>query len=197
VSDLPRGVDAFRGPPSRAIVGAGEERVADPSWFKHMADVLRRNDIRLFATVPDYIVSHVLEHLWADPACTVVTATREEEALGILSGAWLGGQRGALLMQNSGLGNCINTLGSFNVASQLPVVLVISHRGDLGEFNPAQVPMGQATERILDALAIRHVMPRSVADLEAQADGLVKLCYTQSLPVAFVLPSELTGGKLG
>ena len=119
--------------------------MADPSWSKHVADVLRRNDIHFFATVPDYIVSQVLEHLWADPACTVVTATREEEALGILSGAWLGGRRGALLMQNSGLGNCINTLGSLNVASQLPVVLVISHRGDLGEFNPAQVPMGQAT----------------------------------------------------
>lgn len=170
--------------------------MADPSWSKYMADVLRRNDIRLFATVPDYIVSHVLEHLWADPACTVVTATREEEALGILSGAWLGGS-GALLMQNSGLGNCINTLGSLNIASQLPVVLVISHRGDLGEFNPAQVPMGQATERILDAMGIRHVMPRSVAELEAQADGLIKLSCTQSLPVAFVLPAELTGGKQG
>jgi sulfopyruvate decarboxylase alpha subunit len=169
----------------------------DPNWAKHMADVLRRNDIRMFATVPDYIVSHVLEHLWADPACTVVTATREEEALGILSGAWLGGQRGALLMQNSGLGNCVNTLGSLNVASQVPVVLVISHRGDLGEFNPAQVPVGQAAERILDALGIRYVMPGSVAELEARADGLVKLGYTRGAPVAFLLPAELTGGKLG
>jgi sulfopyruvate decarboxylase alpha subunit len=175
----------------------GQPNVADPSWSKHVADVLRRNDIRLYATVPDYIVSHVLEHLWADATCTVVTATREEEALGILSGAWLGGQRGALLMQNSGLGNCINTLTSLNIASQLPVVLVISQRGDLGEFNPAQVPMGQATERILDAVGIRYVMPRSVAELESQADGLVKLGYTRSLPVAFVLPAELTGGKLG
>ena len=171
--------------------------MADPSWSKHMADVLRRNDIHLFATVPDYIVSHVLEHLWADRDCTVVTATREEEALGILSGAWLGGRRGALIMQNSGLGNCLNTLGSLNVASQVPVVLVISHRGDLGEFNPAQVPVGQATERLLDAFGIRHVMPRSIADLEGQADGLIKLAYTQSLPVAFILPAELTGGKLG
>jgi sulfopyruvate decarboxylase alpha subunit len=171
--------------------------MADSSWAKHVADILRRNDMRLFATVPDYIVSQVLDHLWADSDCRVVTATREEEGLGILSGAWLGGQRGALLMQNSGLGNCVNTLGSLNVAAQLPVVLVISHRGDLGEFNPAQVPIGQATERILDALGIRHVMPRSIAELEAQADGLVKLCYTQSLPVAFVLPAELTGGKLG
>lgn len=169
----------------------------DPSWGKHVADVLRRNGIRLFATVPDYIVSQVLEPLWADPECRVVTACREEEGLGLLSGAWLGGARGALIMQNSGLGNSVNTLGSLNVASQIPVVLVISHRGDLGEFNPAQIPVGQATERILDALDIRHVMPRSIAELEAQADGLIKLCYTRSLPVAFILPSELTGGKLG
>ncbi len=171
--------------------------MADPSWSKHVADVLRRNGIRLFATVPDYIVGQVLDHLWADPECQVVTACREEEGLGILSGAFLGGARGALLMQNSGLGNCVNTLASLNVASQIPVVLVISHRGDLGEFNPAQVPMGQAAERVLDHLQVRHVAPRSIADLEAQADGLVKLGYTRGLPVAIILPFELTGGKLG
>ena len=90
--------------------------MADPSWSKHMADVLRRNDIRLFATVPDYIVSQVLEHLWADPQCRVVTATREEEGLGILSGAYRAGGRGALIMQNSGVGNCANTLASLNAA---------------------------------------------------------------------------------
>lgn len=171
--------------------------MADPSWSKHMADVLRRNGIRLYATVPDYIVSHVLEHLWSDPECRVVTVCREEEGVGLLSGAFMAGQRGALVMQNSGLGNCVNALASLDVASQIPLVLVISHRGDLGEFNPAQVPMGQATERILDALDIRHVMPRSVADLEAQGDGLIKLAYTRSLPVAFILPPELTGGKQG
>ncbi len=171
--------------------------MADPSWSKHMADILRRNDIRLFATVPDYIVCQALEHLWADAGCRVVTVTREEEGLALLSGAFLAGRRGALVMQNSGLGNCVNTLGSLNVAAQIPVVLVMSHRGDLGEFNAAQVPIGQAAERILDTLGIRHLTPRSIADLEAQADGLIKLAYTRSLPVAFVLPPELTGGKLG
>ena len=171
--------------------------MAEASFSKHVADVLRRNDIRMFATVPDTIVSHVLEHLWADAGCRVVTVTREEEGVGLLSGAWLAGRRGALLMQNSGLGNSVNALGSLCGASQIPLVLVISHRGDLGEFNPAQVPMGQATEPILDALGIRHIRPGSVAELEAQGDGLVKLAYTRSLPVAIILPSELTGGKQG
>ncbi len=172
-------------------------QATDLEWGKAMADILRRNGLQLFATVPDSIVGQVLDHLWADDDCKVITASREEEGLGILSGAYLAGQRGALLMQNSGLGNCINTLGSLNVASQIPVVLVVSHRGDLGEFNPAQVPMGQASERILDSLDIRYVTPASVAELEAKADGLIKLAYTRSLPVAFILPAELTGGKVG
>jgi len=171
--------------------------MTDPSWGKHVADILRRNGLRMFATVPDYIVSHVLEHLWADPECRVVTVTREEEGVGLLSGAWLGGRRGALLMQNSGLGNSVNALASLNVASQIPIVLVVSHRGDLGEFNPAQVPMGQAAGPILDALGIRWIKPGSIAELEAQGDGLIKLAYTRLLPVAFVLPPELTGGKQG
>ena len=169
--------------------------MSDAPWSKHVADVLRRNDISLFATVPDYIVTQVLDHLYADESCQVVTACREEEGLGILSGAYMAGRRGALIMQNSGLGNCVNTLASLNVASQIPVIIVMSHRGDMGEFNPAQVPMGQAAERILDSLDIRHATPHTVDELEAQADGLIKLAYTRSLPVAFILPADLTGGR--
>jgi sulfopyruvate decarboxylase alpha subunit len=169
--------------------------MAQAGWSKSVADALRRNGIRTFATVPDFIVSQVLEHLWADPECRVITATREEEAVGILSGAYLAGERGALLMQNSGLGNCVNALASLNVAAQIPLVMVISHRGDLGEYNPAQVPMGQAAERILEALEVRTSQPHTVEAFESEADGLIKLAYTRSLPVAFLLPNDLTGGR--
>ena len=169
----------------------------DPEWPKHVAGVLKRNEISLYTTVPDSIVGQVLDELTPDEDLNVITACREEEGLGILSGAYLAGKRGALLMQNSGLGGCINTLASLNVAAQIPVVMVISHRGDIGEFNPAQVPMGQAAERILDSLDIRHVSPKTVEEFEVVGDGLIKLAYTRSLPVAFILPPELTGGKAG
>jgi sulfopyruvate decarboxylase alpha subunit len=169
--------------------------MAQAGWSKAVADALRRNGIRTFATVPDFIVSQVLEHLWEDPECRVITATREEEAVGILSGAYLASERGALLMQNSGLGNCVNTLASLNVAAQIPLVMVISHRGDLGEYNPAQVPMGQAAERILEALEVRTSQPHTIEAFESEADGLIKLAYTRSLPVAFLLPNDLTGGR--
>lgn len=169
--------------------------MAAAEWHKHVADALRRNGINLYATVPDYIVSHVLQHLWADEGCHVVTVTREEEGLGLLSGAYMAGQRGALLMQNSGLGNCINTLGSLNVAAQIPVVMVISHRGDINEYNSAQVPMGQAAEQILQAMDVRYAKPHTIEEFEAEADGLIKLAYVRSLPVAFLLPNDLTGGR--
>jgi sulfopyruvate decarboxylase subunit alpha len=169
--------------------------MAQEGWAKAIADALRRNGIHTFATVPDFIVSQVLDHLWADDECKVITVTREEEGLGLLSGAYLAGQRGALLMQNSGLGNCVNAIASLSVASQIPVVMVISHRGDLGEYNAAQVPMGQAAERVLEALEIRTAMPHTLEEFEAEADGLIKLAYTRSMPVAFLLPNDLTGGR--
>ena len=169
--------------------------MAQAGWHEHIADALRRNDIRLFGTVPDFIVSQVLDHLWSDESCHVITSSREEEALGMLSGAYLAGKRGALLMQNSGLGNCVNTIASLNIAAQIPVVMVISHRGDLGEYNAAQVPMGQAAERILETLDIRYAIPHTVEEFDSVADGLIKLAYTRSLPVAFLLPNDMTGGR--
>ena len=169
--------------------------MAQEGWSKAIADALRRNDIRTYATVPDFIVSNILEHLWTDDECKVITVTREEEGLGLLSGAYLAGERGCLLMQNSGLGNCVNTIASLNVASLIPVVMVISHRGDLGEYNAAQVPMGQAAERVLEALEIRTLQPHTVEEFESEADGLIKLAYTRAMPVAFLLPNDLTGGR--
>ena len=164
-------------------------------WHLHVADALRRNGIHTFATVPDYIVSRVLDHLWADESCRVVTVTREEEGVGMLAGAFMAGKRGALLMQNSGLGNCVNALASLCNAAQIPLVMVISHRGDIGEFNVAQVPMGQATEPVLDALDVRYVKPHTVEELDAEVDGLIKLGFTRNLPVAIVLPNDLTGNR--
>ena len=168
--------------------------MADPSWSKHVADVLRRNDIQFFATVPDYIVSQVLEHLWADPACTVVTATREEEALGILSGAWLGGRRGALLMQNSGLGNCINTL-ALQVCARFPLLMVVTMRGDWAEFNQWQTPMGQATEpalRLMGVLTWRADDPEEVKPL---LRGAATMAFEGDAACAVLLGQRLIGEK--
>ena len=113
---------------------------------QRLFDALQNSGLRHFAGVPCSIL---------DPLTTAahgtgryVAASVEGEALALAAGAWLAGGQAGVLLQNSGLGNCVNTLASLNIAAQIPVVMVLSHRGDLGEFNPAQVPMGQACEQI-------------------------------------------------
>ena len=98
-------------------------------------------------------------------------------------------------MQNSGLGNCVNALASLNTATRIPMVLVMSQRGDIGEFNPAQVPMGQFIEPLLGVLGFRYIRPRTIGELEAHADGLISLAHVSAMPVGILLPSVLTGGK--
>jgi sulfopyruvate decarboxylase TPP-binding subunit len=115
--------------------------------------------------------------------------------VGLLAGAYLGGLRGALFAQNSGLGNCVNALASLAVPWQTPILLFLGQRGELGEFNVSQTGMGRATRPILDALGIPHVTltdPEAVETLTA--DG-IKLAYATRTSIGFILPRQLTGGK--
>src|SRR5260370_38360243 len=100
-----------------------------------------------------------------DPFFRLVGVHREEEAVGILAGLFLGGQRGAMLGQGSGLGNTLNALGSLVMAFHIPFPMLVSLRGELGEFNPAQLHMGRAVPGCLDALTIRHITLRTADDL--------------------------------
>lgn len=90
-----------------------------------------------------------------------VPVTREEEGFGICAGAYLGGKKTTILMQNSGLGNSVNVLASLYKLYQLPILMIISHRGTEGEFMNAQVPMGKATTGVLDALEIAYFNPKT------------------------------------
>jgi sulfopyruvate decarboxylase subunit alpha len=112
--------------------------------------------------VPDNPLSHVLrlfETRYSD--VRLVLATREEEAFGIAAGLYLGGRRPAVLLQSSGLGNSLNALTSLLVPYQIPVLMVVSMRGDEGEWNSAQMPMGRAVRAILDSIGIPHLTAKS------------------------------------
>jgi sulfopyruvate decarboxylase alpha subunit len=115
--------------------------------------------------------------------------------VGILTGLFLGGQRGAMLVQSSGLGNTLNALGSLAMAYHIPFPLLISLRGELGEFNPAQLHMGRAVPGSLDALTIRHVTLRSDVDLQTIVEGALKTCFTAEEPFGILLSAQLTGWK--
>ncbi len=149
----------------------------------------------MIAHVPDEVTSHLLQRLSADPAFTVVSCTREEEGVAVLAGGYLGGQKGALILQGSGVGNSLNALASLAVAYQLPMLLLVSERGRLGEFNPVQVPFGRALPRILDALGIQFFSISAPEEIDAVVGGASELAFSGLVPVALGLSTRLTGGK--
>jgi sulfopyruvate decarboxylase alpha subunit len=165
-------------------------------WSEVVLECLKQNDIRVISYVPDSVVWRVLEKVEKDSFFRMVRATREDEAIGVVSGAYIGGLRGATFMQSSGFANCINVLGSLCVAMRVPIPMFVSLRGELGEFNLAQVPVGRAVRPIMDALGLQHFTPTRLDEVKEVVDGAIKLCYSGKLPVGILLSSLLTGGKL-
>lgn len=164
-------------------------------WQTQIVQALKENKIEMVAHVPDEVTGSLLELLEADPAFKVICVTREEEGVALLAGTYLGGKRGALIFQGSGLGNAINALASLAVATQIPLLLVISERGRLGEVNPVQVPLGRATPQILDSLGIQAFWISAQDDVADVVAGGARLAFSTSVPVAVVLTPALTGGK--
>ena len=131
-----------------APAAAGDATDAQP-WAKPVHAVLKRAGVAGMAYVPDAGHARLIELFEADHDVDDPVLTTEEEGVAIAAGAWLGGRRGVLLMQSSGVGNCINML-SLPVIGRFPLLMLVTMRGEWAEFNPWQVPMGRATEPALD-----------------------------------------------
>ena len=146
------------------------------------------------ASVPCVNLQELLTLIGGDPEIVHLPVTREEEGVGICAGAWMGGRRPALLMQNSGLGNCINALASLDMLYGIPLLMIISHRGGAGEPIIAQVPMGRLTVPLLDALGISHFQPQQeqVEETVAQAWSYAEKA---GRPVAVLLDLQFWRGK--
>jgi sulfopyruvate decarboxylase subunit alpha len=178
------------------IKRSGRHAAADaPSWARTLLDAFRSEDIGNLVFLPDTVMGRLLALAEEDPFFRLVGVHREEEAVGVLSGLFLGGQRGAMLIQSSGLGNTLNALGSLAMAYRIPFPLLVSLRGEFGEFNPAQLHMGRAVPGCLDALTIRHVTLRSETHLETIVAGALKTCFTAEEPFGLLLSALLTGWK--
>ena len=164
-------------------------------WSAVMAETLKANGYDMVAYVPDEVADRLLELLRQEDSITMVSATREEEAVAVLCGAYLGGKRGALVMQGSGLGNSINAICGLAIGIQIPFLIIISERGRLGELNPVQTPMGRAAPRILESLGIQAFRIDKAEDVAATVEGATKLAFASLLPVALILSTALSGGK--
>ena len=162
-------------------------------WAAGVCAGLHAAGSRHVVYVPDNPLSHVLRRLEARyPDVRTTIATREEEAFGIAAGQYLGGLRPTVLLQSSGLGNSINALASLLIPFQIPALILISMRGDAGEWNAAQVPMGRAAAPICDALGL----PVTTVDTPERAADLVALvgrtAFGTRLPGVCLLPRRLT-----
>ena len=166
------------------------------NWAECLVESLRDSQISLIAYVPDANIALPISLMEHDPFFHVVAATREEEAIGIAVGAYATGRNSAVFMQSSGFGNCINAIGSLCIPFRVPVPLFINLRGDLGEFNIAQVAMGRATRPILDILGLPHYTLKEEKDLDRIVKGAIELCYASRQPLALCLTPLLHGGKI-
>jgi sulfopyruvate decarboxylase subunit alpha len=164
-----------------------------PPWARGICAGLRASGCREVVYVPDNPLSHILGVLERDyPEVRATLATREEEALGIAAGLYFGGARPALMMQSSGFGNTLNALGSLLIAYRIPVLFIISMRGDPGEWNWAQVPMGRAVVPVLDAFGVQHMAIDHPGAAEETIRAAAALALRTHHPAACLLSRRLT-----
>ncbi len=165
-------------------------------WYEIVAGVLKQHKVDLVTYVPDNVLRPLIDLVHTDPYFTAFAVAREEEALGINAGAWMGGRRGILLMQTSGFATLANALASLSVPFQIPSLMLVSERGTMGEFNIGQTMVARTMRPVLDTLAIEHHTLTRIDELEFVLDrSIVQAVATQS-PCCFILSPLLTGGKV-
>ena len=165
------------------------------SWSDTFLATLKENDVRLIAYVPDNVLTPLLAGATADNYFMSVCATREDEAIGVVAGAYMGGVRGCVMMQTSGFAVAPNALASLLVPYQIPAVLVVSERGTMGEFNIGQVMVARLLRPTLDAVAVTHHTLTNESDLHFIVDKSIKQAILTQSPVCFILSPLLTGGN--
>ena len=163
-------------------------------WPLEIHRKLTGANIGMVGYVPDAGHKRLIELCLADRKMNAVVLSTEEEGIGLAAGAWLGGVRGALLMQSSGVGNCINALGMLREC-RVPLLMLVTMRGQRGEFNPWQVPMGQATPAVLEAMGVVVQEANSAEAIAPVVDAAARLAFGSYQAVAVLISQAVIGIK--
>lgn len=173
---------------------ASQAETAAMRWQDQVYDLLRSHNVTQFAYVPDAGHRVLIDRSLADSDVQSVALTTEEEGVALLAGADLGGARGVLMMQSSGVGNCINML-SLIKGGGFPFLTLISMRGEFGEGNPWQFPMGQATQTVLEAMGVICLRAESKEDVLATVQAALTMTFQAGNAVAVLFTQKLLGAK--
>ena len=163
-------------------------------WRDDIFEVFQDHDIKQVYHVPDAGHSRLIEACQKSNSVRTLALTTEEEGIAIAAGAWLGGQRSALLMQSSGVGNTINMVG-LTKTLRFPVLTLVTMRGDYGEFNSWQYPMGQGTPKVLEAMGMLLYSVDQAEDVKATVDAAARSAFHGGQSVAVLLKQKLIGIK--
>ena len=163
-------------------------------WAGAVHRVFGAHGMGLIAYVPDAGLAGLIELCQADEGIASVPLTSEQEGVGLIAGAWLGGRRGALLMQSSGVGNCMNAL-SLTRTCRFPLVMLVAMRGEWGEGNPWQVPMGQAAPRALELAGVVVHRSDEAGGVAEATDAAARLAYQADAAVAVLIGQRVLGFK--
>ncbi|MDX2201422.1 MAG: thiamine pyrophosphate-binding protein [Hyphomicrobiaceae bacterium] len=161
------------------------------------ADVLREmkaREINTLCTIPDGGLTRLLNLVSDDKAMRLITLSTEEEGMGLVTGQWLGGKRAMIAMQSSGVGNCINALG-FPSVMRVPCLMLVTMRGQWGEFNPWQVSMGQATRPVLEAVGVKCFPVDDAAEIGETFAAAADFAFNSRLSVAVLVSQRVIGAK--
>lgn len=164
------------------------------SWSDDVFAEMKARDIETVATIPDGGLTQLLNMVVADKDMRLVTLSTEEEGIGVATGQWLGGKRAMIAMQSSGVGNCINALG-IPVTMRAPCLMLVTMRGQWGEFNPWQVPMGTATRTVLEAVGVRCFPVEHAEEVGETFAAAADIAFNGRLSAAVLVSQRVIGAK--
>jgi sulfopyruvate decarboxylase alpha subunit len=165
-----------------------------PAWQEIIFTSLKQAGVSQVAYVPDAGHAHVIRRVQADAEMRDVVLTTEEEGVALATGAWLGGQRAVLLMQSSGVGNCINMF-SLLQSCRIPFLTLVTMRGEYAEFNNWQCPMGEATPAALELMGFKVMRAQDPEEVEDLIGAALDAAFEGGQQVALLLSQRLIGRK--
>ena len=164
------------------------------NWPNAVYETLIAANVSHVSYVPDAGHSTLIRLFTEDASVTSNVLTTEEEGIAVATGAWLGGKRSVLLMQSSGVGNCINML-SLPIQTRIPLLMLVTMRGEWNEFNPWQMPMGQATQATLEAIGVTVFKADTGADVVKTVEQAATMAYEADQQIAVLIGQRVLGKK--